>query len=236
MAALAVERVVERRAAVRPAPAPRASATASATQRRARAGTPHDSVATPEHDRHRAVHRAALGAEAPQQIVVLRRVVDGLLALGARAAAAHAERLPAAVVVRDDVVLAVAGIAAGADPGDRRHLGARRARVLRAAAARAEEAVDRAVAPVAAVRRIAGVAGEPGVVGRRQRAIVLGRARHREERQRRARPPAPRRAAPGSCGATCGAPACARRARRAGRSSSSHRRRRLRCARASRST
>src|SRR2546427_12589689 len=71
-----------------------------------------------EDDGHRAVHRPALGAEAPQQVVVLHGEVDGPLPLGARAAAAHAERLPAAVVVRDDVVLPVAGVAAGADPGE----------------------------------------------------------------------------------------------------------------------
>src|SRR3989442_4799458 len=107
-----------------------------------------------EDDGHRAVHRPALGAETPQQVVVLHGEVEGPLALGARAPAAHAERLPAAVVVGDDVVLPVAGIATGADPGEGRHLGARRAGVLRATAARAEEAVDGTVPPVAAALRV----------------------------------------------------------------------------------
>src|SRR5262245_42532325 len=97
---------------------------------------------------------AALRAEAPEEVVVLGRVVDGPLALGARAAAAHAERRATAVVVRDHVVLAIAGIAARADPRDGRHLGPGRTRALRAAAARAEEPVDRAVPPVLAALRI----------------------------------------------------------------------------------
>src|SRR5439155_5241879 len=137
-----------------------------------------------EDDGHRAVDRPALGAEAPQEVVVLHGEVERPLPLGARAPAAHAERLPAAVVVRDDVVLPVAGVAAGADPGEGRHLRPRRAGVLRAAAAGAEEAVDRAVPPVVAALRVAQLAVQRRVVGHR-RVLVGRRARHRQQRQHR---------------------------------------------------
>ena len=80
--------------------------------------------------------------------------------------------LTAAVVVGDDVVLPVAGVVAGAHPGDRRGFGARRTGVRRAAAAAAQEPVDRAVAPVVAALRVAGVrpagpsrAGAPRATG-----------------------------------------------------------------------
>ena len=61
----------------------------------------------------------------------------------------------AAIVVRDDVIALIGGIAAGADPGDGRHLGARRAARHAAAVARAQRAVDRAVAPIIALGAIA---------------------------------------------------------------------------------
>src|SRR5439155_9075716 len=117
-----------------------------------------------------------------EEVVVLHREVERPLALGARAPAAHAERLPAAVVVGDDVVLPVAGIATGTDPGEGRHLGARRAGVLRATAARAEEAVDGTVPPVAAALRVPDLALQRRIVGYRG-ALVAGRARDGEERQ-----------------------------------------------------
>src|SRR6185436_3260917 len=101
--------------------------------------------------------------------------------------AAHAERRATAVVVRDHVVLAVAGIAAGADPRDRRHLRPRRTRVLRAAAAGAEEAVDRAMTPVVAILGIPEIAGELRIVRHGNPRRLLGhRTRHRQERQGRA--------------------------------------------------
>src|SRR5437870_9148581 len=120
----------------------------------------------PEHHRHRAVHRPALGAEAPQEVVVLRREVDGLLAFRPGASTPQAERLPAAVVVRDDVVLPVAGVPAGADPRDGRHLRPGRAGALRAAAARAEKAGERAVPPGVAALRVAHLALEARVRAR----------------------------------------------------------------------
>src|SRR5262245_6965557 len=139
-----------------------------ALARTRRSGTGRDT----EDDGHRAVDRAALRAEAPEEVVVLHRHVQRPLRFRARAPAAHAERLAAAVVVGDDVVLPVARVAARPDPRDRRHLGARRTGVLRTAAARTEETVDGAVPPIVAARRIADVAVERGVVRYRDARIV----------------------------------------------------------------
>src|SRR5690606_34858255 len=139
-----------------------------------------------EHDRRRAVVDGARRRDAPVDVVALGGVVGGLVALVAVAEAAPAVVLAAAVVVADHVVLAVGGVAAGADPGDRRHRRARRARGRAAAAARAQEAVDRAVAPVLAARGIA--LGPLDVGGRRRGALALlgCDARDRQQRQRRA--------------------------------------------------
>src|SRR6185503_6496038 len=90
----------------------------------------------------------ALGAHAPVDVDVAVGVVERLLALAADAVAAPAEALPAAVVVGDHVLPAVGGVVTGAEPGDRRHLRARRTRAVGAAAARREEAVDPTVPPV----------------------------------------------------------------------------------------
>src|SRR5262245_1099250 len=79
----------------------------------------------------RAVIGDALCALTPVRVVVLGRYVHGLLALVAVAEAVAAAALTAAVVVRDDVILAVARIRAGADPGESRDLGAGRAVCLR---------------------------------------------------------------------------------------------------------
>src|SRR5438552_13289123 len=107
--------------------------------RRGRRGRARGRAATPaplrflryaEDHRDRAVDRPALGAETPEQVVVLGDDVERLLALGPRAATAHAERRAAAVVVGDEVVLAVGRVPACADPGDGRHLRTRRTGVL----------------------------------------------------------------------------------------------------------
>ena len=104
--------------------------------------------------------------------------------------------LPAAVVVRDDVVLAVGRIAAGADPGDRRHLAFPAGR--RAASRRSSRTGSRRWRSAASSRNLpgspAGVAGSgsPGA-GSARRAV---RARHRQQRQRGAADDAaPRRCA-----------------------------------------
>src|SRR5262249_61462354 len=107
----------------------------------------------------------------------------GLRAGGGGARAAHAGPLPAAVVVGDDVALPGAGVAAGADPGDRRHLGPRRALALRPATARTEEAVDRAVTPVGALSGIADVRCQPRVARGRQTRVAFRRTRDRQERK-----------------------------------------------------
>jgi len=55
---------------------------------------------------------------APVEVVVARRPVYRLLALVTIALAVAAAGLPATVVVGDDVIAAVAGVVARADPGD----------------------------------------------------------------------------------------------------------------------
>ena len=126
-------------------------------------------------------------AGAPVDVVAAVRMVDGPVALVAVAEAAPAEVAPAAVVVPDHVVLAVGGVAAGADPGDRRHLGAGRARGLRCrrssctgsrrsrSAASTRSASDRPPGR----RRLSAGAGPRGV--------AASAARDRQQRQRRAR-------------------------------------------------
>src|SRR5262249_46623714 len=129
-------------------------------------------------DRRGAVVDHAGRTVAPVDVVAARRVVDRLVALVRMAIAQPADVLAAAVVVRNDVILAVGWIAAGTDPGHRRLLGAGRTRVLCAAATRAEETVDGTMTPVVAV---AGIAG-----GRRRIRLAGGcaeRTRDGEQRQ-----------------------------------------------------
>src|SRR6185436_5880909 len=93
-------------------------------------------------------------ARAPVVVVRLEWNVQRRIALVAIAQTTAAGALAAAVIVGDGVVLTVGRVVARADPGDQRHLRSRRAGALRAAAAIAEETVDRAVAPVIAAARI----------------------------------------------------------------------------------
>src|SRR5215475_652491 len=93
-----------------------------------------------EHNGGRAIVDDTGGAEAPIDVVAARREVDRLVALVAVAEAEPAHVLPATVIVRNDVVLAVGRVATGADPGHRRLRRARRATVLRTAAAAAQKA------------------------------------------------------------------------------------------------
>src|SRR5262249_24629868 len=97
---------------------------------------------------------ALSAARTPVVVVRLERNIDRCIAFVAVTEATPARRLAAAVVVGDHVVEPVGRIVTGADPGDGRHLGARRTAVLRAAAAAAKVAVDRAVPPVIAALRI----------------------------------------------------------------------------------
>src|SRR5581483_6647961 len=136
-------------------------------------------------DRHRRVVDDAGAAHAPVHVVALRRVVDRPIAFVAIAVALLAERLAAAVVVGDDVVLAVGRIAAGADPRDRRHLGAGRAGVRVAAAAGGDEAVERAVAPVFARRVIALRRRRIGLAGLRHRGAGDRQQWHRADAEQR---------------------------------------------------
>src|SRR5207237_8857427 len=102
------------------------------------------------HDGRRAGVGLAGRTQAPDRVVVALGARQRPLTLHVVAEAPVAGRFPAAVVIGDDVVAVVGGVAAGADPGDRRHLGAGRTGVHGPPAAGAEKAVDRAVAPVIA--------------------------------------------------------------------------------------
>src|SRR5256885_5347175 len=102
----------------------------------------------PQDDGHRAVIVRVGVGHAPVEVVVTRRPVHRLLALVTVALAVAAAGFPATVVVGDDVIAAVAGVVAGADPGDGRAGGAPRAGAGRGAAARAQEAGGGAVLPV----------------------------------------------------------------------------------------
>ena len=111
-----------------------------------------------------------------------------------------ARAFAATVVVRNDVVPVVDRIAARADPRDGRSFGTGRTSVRGAAAAAAQIAVDRAVAPVVATRRspASRVAATRGIgrVGARRRVTAAARRRR----------PARRRSATESSGATYSGP------------------------------
>lgn len=81
-------------------------------------------------------------------VICCARTIDRRLALVTRAAAAVALSSATAVVVRDQIVLAVSWIAAGAYPRKRGHCRARRAFVRAAATTFTEIAIGRAVAPI----------------------------------------------------------------------------------------
>src|SRR6185312_9880384 len=94
-------------------------------------------------------------AGAPIVVIRLARLKQRRVALIAIAETPAAGALAAAVIIGDDIVLAVRGIVAGADPGDRGHVRAGRACRLRSAAAAAKKPVDGAVAPVLAGQGVA---------------------------------------------------------------------------------
>src|SRR6202035_447681 len=118
------------------------------TRRRGRPGRGASFFRDSQDDGHRAVIVRVGVGHAPVEVVVARRPVRGLLALVAVALAVAAAGLPATVVVGNDVVAAVAGVVAGADPGDGRGRGARRTGAGGATAARAQKTIDGAVLPV----------------------------------------------------------------------------------------
>src|SRR5207244_3348747 len=107
-----------------------------------------------EYHRYRAVVVRVRIRHAPVHVVVAREAVHRLLALVAVAFAVAAARLAAAIVVRDDVIAAIGGIVARADPGDRRGRRAGRAGVCSAAATGAQKSVDRTVLPILAALRV----------------------------------------------------------------------------------
>src|ERR1700676_2243653 len=91
----------------------------------------------------------------PVVIVGLAGLKQGCIAFVAIAEASAAGALAAAVVIGNDVVLAVTRVVTGADPGDGRHVRTRRARRLRSAATPAQKPVDCAMPPIVARRGVA---------------------------------------------------------------------------------
>src|ERR1700683_1303412 len=85
---------------------------------------------------------------APVVVIGSARLKQRTVPFVAIAEAPAASALAAAIVVRNDVVLTVAWVVAGADPRHRRHVRAGRAHRLRSSAARAHEAIQGAVPPV----------------------------------------------------------------------------------------
>src|SRR6516164_8051796 len=100
---------------------------------------------------------------APVEIVVARGPVHRLLTLVTRAVAGAAGALPAAVVIRDDIVAAVAGVMTSAHPGNGRGRRPGRTGGGSAATTGAQEPVNRAILPVIAAFRTIG----PGLAFRR---------------------------------------------------------------------
>lgn len=110
----------------------------------------------PDHHRQRAVVRhIGLAAGTPVEIVRALRAVDWRIALIALALAATATAFATAIVVGNDVVLAIRRIAAGADPGDIRLHGARRTTAGGATTTATDKTIDGTVPPVFAAVRIA---------------------------------------------------------------------------------
>src|SRR5215467_10895613 len=104
----------------------------------------------PEDYRHRTVIVDVGIRHAPVEIVVARGPVDRLLTLVPGAVTGAAVALPAAVVVRHDIVAAVGGVMTRPDPGDGRGRRSGWAGGGGAAATGAQEAIDRAILPVLA--------------------------------------------------------------------------------------
>ena len=104
------------------------------------------------------VNRTA-GTNAPINVIGLVRTIYWPVTFIPLAKAGCTLRHTAAIVVRDHVVAAIFRVAAGADPGDGRHLRTGRAAVVSSAAAFAQKTIDGAVAPIVATGRVAGFRG-----------------------------------------------------------------------------
>ena len=105
----------------------------------------------------RAVVHHARGTKAPHDVVVHLRAILRHIAFLTQAGAPAAGILAAAISIGDQVGLAVIRVDAGADPGGGRWRTARRTSTRTTAAAGAQIAVARAIAPVIALRRIGGL-------------------------------------------------------------------------------
>src|SRR5690606_30094256 len=140
--------------------------------------------------RCRAMEGAVLVRHAPVHVIVQEELVTRTLS-GLRVALAAATRgLAAAVVVADQVVLAIMRVMASANPRDGRGRRARRAGGSCAAAARAQEPVHRAMTPVVAgvhfvfIRQI-GI--QTDVIGTTAAATTTGSTSHRQYGQHKGR-------------------------------------------------
>src|SRR6202023_1006741 len=167
-----------RRVPPRGSPPPARPTRALRARRRGRPGREASFFRDSQDDGHRAVIVRVGVGHAPVEVVVARRPVRRLLALVTVALAVAAAGLPATVVVGEDVIAAVTGVVAGADPGDGRGGSARRTGTGGAAAARAQEAVDGAVLPVLTALGTVGLGG--GLARPRAAAAI-----HWQQRQQR---------------------------------------------------
>ena len=154
-----------------------------------------------DHRQRAAIGHIGLTAGAPVEVVGTLRPVDRRVALITLADTAPAIALTAAVVVGNDVVLAIGGIAAGADPGDVRLHRARRAAAGRTAAATTEKTVDGAVPPVVAAVRITlfinAARGEGAIAVDRQQGERPGADQQRAQPAEKATPRGTARGLPG---------------------------------------
>jgi len=134
----------------------------------------------------------ALGTKTPRDLVIGLRSNHGPVALIVLTGASTPGHSAAAVVVGNDVVALIGGIAAGTDPGDRRHFGAGRTGIDAAAVAGTQRPIDRAIAPIIALGSVSGILRVSRGLRRRLSGIWIRRgrlgfraARDRQQGQRR---------------------------------------------------
>src|SRR5215472_16820048 len=146
------------------------------------------SLSRPNERRRGAVIFRAGGSEAPDNVGVGLWHINWGGPITAGATTLSAAGLAAAIPVPDQICLVFVRIYAGANPGNGRRFRSGRAGVDSAAAAGAQRAAERAIAPIGAFRVVLrlGIAGE---VGRGFGAVILCRlgAADRQEREDRCR-------------------------------------------------
>jgi hypothetical protein len=95
-----------------------------------------------------------LRTEAPENVVTFGWKIDGSVTLGAMTETTCANVLAAAIIIRDQVILVVNGVAAGPYPRDWRRFGAGWACRGTTAATRTQGATQGAVSPIITALRI----------------------------------------------------------------------------------